>query len=74
MTSDIFTSLKTTVNLYLTFFIIYYDCKPIFTSLKTTVNIVTIMFTVVSFGQVQSRKKRNVYSRLIWSSLFGHLY
>ena len=53
------------------------DCKRyVYSRLKSfSVKLkVVVTFTVVYFGQVQSRKKRNVYSRLIRSSLFGHLY
>ena len=34
--------------------------------------ILIVTFTVVNFGQIQC-KKRNLYSLLVRSSLFGHL-
>ena len=39
----------------------------------TVILILNVTFTVVIFGQIQFKKKWNIYSLLVWSSLFGHL-
>ena len=68
MTENDFWVIESTVNIYWPCFHNSKHCNTR-KSFSVILNLV-VMFTVVFFGQIQCC---NVYSLLIWSSLFGHL-